>query len=150
MKQWLARLVVCLVAATAHADEPPRLQRNPFAVPPEFASPSGAVAGPLTIAPENLALHAIIPGPPDRALVSLNGRILAVGDTHSGYTLIAVYPERARFRSENGSVFDLALRAVERDSAQDGPVTVPPVDETEDSNAEPNPESGTNPDEQAP
>lgn len=107
-------LVASLLAHGAKpAEEMQRLRHNPFAVPPEFARPGQGNVGPVTIAPTDLALHAIIPGPPDRAMVSLNGIILRIGEVHSGYELVAVMPNSARFRREDGSEFQLELRALE-------------------------------------
>ncbi len=142
-------VLACLPAVPAGArEEPPRLRHNPFAVPAEFASQAGTSGQPLTLAPENLALHAIIPGPPERALVSLNGRVMAIGDTYSGYELVSVTHERARFRMENGSEFELVLRAVQRESADDGPIAVPAEGGETGEESETGPESGANADEE--
>lgn len=148
MRTSFASILLILLPAQSFGEEPPKLRHNPFAVPAEFASSSRSSARPLTLAPENLALHAIIPGPPERALVSLNGKVMLIGDSYSGYTLVAVGTERARFRMEDGSEFELQLRAVERATGEDGPIAVPPL-ETAPPATENNPESETNPDEQA-
>lgn len=114
----LATLPLSLHAAAEEtgAAGKPVLRHNPFAVPPEFVGP-GVSVGPLTIAPENLALHAIIPGSADTALVSINGVILGVGESFAGNTLISVGAEHARFRRANGAEFEIGLRALEGTSS---------------------------------
>lgn len=121
-------LLLALLAATtpagAQESEQPRLRHNPFAVPPEFAAPGTVPGIPLSVAPGDLALHAVIPGPRDRALASLNGVILRIGESFRGYELVAVEPDRARFRHEDGRVIELELRALEG-RPQQPPETLP-------------------------
>ncbi len=139
----VALLLLCMASlAVAQQNVAPHyvLRNNPFTVPPEFATPMAGPATATSIAPENLKLHALMPGPANLALVSVNGYILRLGESYAGNTLIAVGSESARFRRENGNEFELELRPL-----KGGDATAIPEEERPADNQAPTDEPATAP-----
>lgn len=106
MKRASAMLAIALcigpVLNSVAASEPPPLRNNPFSRPPAAAvvepASAGTAARPI---PPVFDLRATMVGS-RRQLANVGGRILEAGESVSGYTLLAVYEDRAVFsRGEN-------------------------------------------------